>query len=127
MRSSIIGVATALIIMVTFYIICAIQVNSTLYTETSHSINEALYQTEMRLWENYENYDSDDDVLSELNTNLRKFLPSGREAVVRVYGVDYARGLLDVGVRVDYTSVHGAEKYVYARRTMIFEGTPPTE
>lgn len=79
------------------------------------------------MWEDYESYDSDDDVLSALNTNLRKMLPSGREAVVRVYGVDYSRGLLDVGVRVDYTSFNGADKYVYARRTMIFEGTPPAD
>lgn len=127
MRSSIIGVATTLLIMVTFFIICAIQINSTLYTETSHVVNEALYQTEIQMWEDYESYDSDDDVLSALNTNLRKMLPSGREAVVRVYGVDYSRGLLDVGVRVDYTSFNGADKYVYARRTMIFEGTPPAD
>ena len=79
----------------------------------------------MHIWENYDQYEGDDEVLSALNKNLRKLLPSGREAVVRIYGVDYSRGLLDVGVRVDYTSFQGTEKYVYARRTMIFEGTPP--
>lgn len=121
MRSIATGVGVLLIALATFFIIASIQVNSTLYNEVVVSTNEAIYQAEHYLYDQKSGITSNEEFVDDFNTNLLKQLPDGRGCTVKVYGVDYEKGLLDVSVLVTYKNFYGMEREVETRRTMVID------
>lgn len=121
MRSAAVGMSVLIIAISTFFIIASIQVNSNIYSEISMSLNEGIYKAERVLFDNKEDIHSNDELITEFNKQLDRQLADGRDYTVKVYGVDYEKGLLDVEVSTSYRNFFGNQNEVSTRRTMIID------
>ena len=65
--------------------------------------------------------DSNQEYIAEFKMNLDKIKPAKAEYSVNVYGVDYEKGLLDVGVVSSFKLLNGQEKTIECRKTSIVD------
>lgn len=66
-------------------------------------------------------FKSNDDYLKDLTDNIAKAINTDSVYTVDVYGIDYEKGLLDVGINCTYKTPTGKLKTLTTRKTSIVE------
>ncbi len=114
---------TLLVILIMMYV----TTKSLLQGEVDRATNNAIYQT-MKILED-ERYPiiSNEELISEFKNNLFIMIQSDSAMIVRVYGIDYEKGFLDVEVILQYKHALGFVEEVKSRRSMIIEATKKDE
>ena len=64
---------------------------------------------------------SNDEYVQEFITNFDKLVSTETDYTVKVYGVDYQKGLLDIGVEGKFKMLNGEYKTFDSRKTSIIE------
>lgn len=64
---------------------------------------------------------SNDEYIQEFTTNFEMLVDSDTDYTVKVYGVDYQKGLLDVKVEGKFKMLNGEYKTFDSRKTSIVE------
>ena len=100
--------------------------------ELNNCISSAVATTQVIMKENIEDkvygteksrnvIESNDEYLQLFKTNLEKAKTSNTRYTIRVYGVDYTKGYLDVGVEATYPMINGAIRTLTSRQTNLIE------
>ena len=100
--------------------------------ELNNCISSAVATTQVIMKENIEDkvygteaarnvIESNDEYLQLFKTNLEKAKTSNTKYTIRVYGVDYTKGYLDVGVEATYPMINGAVRTLTSRQTNLIE------
>ena len=64
---------------------------------------------------------SNDEYIDEFIENFEKLITTDTVYKIRVYGVDYEKGLLDIGVEGSFKMLNGETKTFNSRKTSIVE------
>ncbi|MEE1038658.1 MAG: hypothetical protein U0K95_05765 [Eubacterium sp.] len=125
MKSTIIGAVVALMTVFTFAIILTMQFNSNLDNDTLETIDDSIYTTQLVLFDQSEEIDSNEVYIRKFREHLQTQLKEKKERNIKysvdIYGVDYEKGLMDAEVTARYKNLIGQERQVKSRRTMIIE------
>lgn len=125
MKSTIIGAVVALMTVFTFAIILTMQFNSNLDNDTLETIDDSIYTTQLVLFDQSEEIDSNEVYIRKFREHLQTQLKEKKDGNIKysvdIYGVDYEKGLMDAEVTARYKNLIGQERQVKSRRTMIIE------
>lgn len=102
------------------------------YNELNQITSTAINQTQIVMREqiedrffNYTNarvtFNSNDDYLNYFEGCLKKLITSDSKYSYTIYGVDYTKGLISVGVECTYIKLNGDEKTLRTRKTSIVD------
>ena len=64
---------------------------------------------------------SNEQYVEEFSLNFYKLVTTDTKYRIRVYGVDYKKGLLDIGVEGSFKMLNGNMKVIKARKTSIVD------
>lgn len=100
----------------------ATQAISTTQISAREQIEDRMYNKEnARCRADNSCYNSNEDYLNDLKRNLTALITSKSTYEIKVYGIDYQKGLLDVEIVCKYTQITGKEKTLSKRKTSIVE------
>ena len=94
---------------------------STAMSSTQIIIQEQIEDREYGTNNRRKTISSNDEYVEEFVTNFEKLITTDTDYKVRVYGVDYEKGLLDVGVVGSFKMLNGETKTFESRKTSIIE------
>lgn len=121
MRSSIIGIYIIILFVLVTVSIVELQRYSSMKYEVEALVNDAIYQTELQLYEEKDSITSDFELRDAFIHNIKDNKFDNRKYTVNFYGYDYKKGMLDVEVVYEYTNPFGNPIQFNARRTMIID------
>lgn len=99
--------------------VVATEAMSTTQISAREQIEDRIYETSnARCNVNDTCYLSNDDYLSDLENNLKKLIKQSDNYELRIYGIDYEKGLLDVEFVTKY-QIFGKNKELSVRKTSI--------
>lgn len=95
---------------------------------TSTAINQTQIVMREQIEDKYYNYsnarvyfDNNDDYIGYFRDCLKKLITSDSKYSFDVYGIDYEKGLISVGVNARYIKINGEEKILHTRKTSIVD------
>lgn len=98
------------------------QAISTTQISAREQIEDRLYNVEnARCRVDNSCFNSNEDYLNDLKRNLKALITTNSKYEIKVYGIDYEKGLLDVEICCTYKQITGQEKTLSTRKTSIVE------
>lgn len=121
----------SLFILLIFHLLTLIEYNVR-YDEINMIVSSALKTTQYVMQEQIEDnlnetefrrmdILSNEDYLKEFKKNLMIQVNTNSDYDIHVFGIDYEKGLLDVGVDCNYKALNGEEKTISTRKCSIIE------
>jgi len=122
MKSAFIGYISAIIIIITFLIVGNIQINSNVTNETMQTLDNALYSTELELYANQSTITNETEYeKSFVSLFENQMNGNGIDYTISIYGINYEKGLLDVGVSATYQNLLKQDRTIEDRQTMVLD------
>lgn len=97
------------------------QVSSTAMNQTQIVMREQIEDRFFNYTNARETFNSNDDYVQYFENCLKKLISSDSKYSYTVYGVDYTKGILSVGVDCTYKKISGEEKTIHTRKTSIVD------
>lgn len=102
------------------------------YDELTNCISTAMTNTQIVMQEQIEDQiyqtnnkrqsiDSNDAYVDIFAQNFYKLVTTDSDFKIRVYGVDYEKGFLDIGVESSFKMFNGQTKTIYSRKTSLVD------
>lgn len=121
MKTIVKGICMFVIILFFILMMLAITSKSNRQYELDTALNSAIMQTMNVLYDERYEITTDYELLSEFHRNLLIQFNSDSTLEVYVYGVDYKKGLLDIGIECVFNYIDGRTGTVYSRKTVIID------
>lgn len=121
MKNIVIGVASAIVLVLLLFCLYTLQGDATRKTESSDSITQAMENAAAKMTENEEVYTSNEEFRTAFVQNLMLQLDSASDVKVKILMSDYQKGLIQAEVTQHYKTPRGDEKDVTQTRTILVE------
>lgn len=121
MKTMITGITLILIMVLSLGINISIAEKDIRQDEIELSTNNAIRQSmnNAKIKEMY-SIENDEELMSEFNRTLLTQINSDSNITVKVYGINYDEGLMNIEVISDFKYFNGADGKVSVRKTIIF-------
>lgn len=110
-----------MILILTVLIQSAITSNSSHNQELNRIVDQAMNATQRVASDKRYSIASNDEYIAEFMQNLYRSTISKSDYKIAIYGIDYEKGFLDVGVTQIFKQVTGKQKEKTVRKTSILE------
>lgn len=121
MKNIVIGIASAIILVLLLFCLYTIQGDLTRKRETSNSITQAMENAAAKMTEDEEVYIGNEEFRTAFVQNLMLQLDSASDVKVKILMSDYKKGLIQAEVAQHYKTPRGDEKDVTQTRTILVE------
>lgn len=121
MKNIVIGVASAIVLVLLLFCIYTLQGDATRKTESSDSITQAMENAAAKMTEDEEVYIGNEEFRTAFVQNLMLQLDSASDVKVKILMSDYKKGLIQAEVAQHYKTPRGDEKDVTQTRTILVE------